>query len=219
MIVVNFKIYQETFKEGFLKLTKICQKVVKETGVKIVVVASPLHVDRIYRETGEKPMVSHVDAFFEGRHTGAISPLACQELGVRGSLLNHSEKPLKLGTLASTLAILPEGFESIVCISSLGQTERFLKRIRPTYLAYEPKYLIANKEKSVASERLEALKKVVEIASGRGVRVLAGAGVKSRKDIEAVLSVGGKGVLLSSEVVLSSNPEGVLLDLTKAFKV
>lgn len=219
MILVNFKLYEKTLGEYSVELAKLCFEVGVETGLSIIPIVSPFFVDRIFRETGKKPWIGHVDMFAEGKKTGYISAPCAFGVGADGSLINHSEHGLSLGVIANTLGTLPEGMKSLVCVKSLGQMERFSKKLAPNYFAYEPPYLIASKDASVASERIEVFEKIVNIGKEKGVEVLAGAGVKDKKDVEAVLQAGGKGVLLSSQVVLSSDPRAVLLDLASGFKV
>lgn len=219
MIIVNFKLYPGGILDKAQDLALICEKVAKATGINIGVAVNILEAGKIAQLVKIPVWLQKVDAFKEGRHTGAVSPVLAQKLGVAGSLINHSECPEMLGTMASILGIVPSGFKTIVCCKSLGQAERILKRLKPTYLAYEPPELIASKEKSIATEKLSVLEKIVKMAKEKGVEVIAGAGIKSQADIKAVLSVGARGVILASEIVVSRSPEDRLMDLCKGFGV
>ncbi len=219
MILVNFKLYEKTFGDFSLELAKICFEAGKETGVSIIPIVSPFFIDRIFKECGVKAWIGHVDPYREGKWTGYISASAAYNMGCTGSLLNHSEHPLPLGTIASSLSLFPKEMQSVVCVKSMGQMERFCKKMTPNYFAYEPPYLIASKTASVASERIEVFEKIVGLGKEKGVKVLAGAGVKDKNDVMAVVKAGGVGVLLSSGVVLSNDPKGVLMDLASGFKV
>lgn len=215
MIFLNFKIYRQTFGNGAMELAKICKKVMEESKVEIVPVVSALDAVRIIRETGLRPLLQSVDEYFGGAKTGYISPIQAKELGIRGSLINHSEHKIKPGTIKKMLKRWPEGFESIVCIQTLGQSEGWGRKIKATMVAYEPSYLIGSEDRSVASEESKIIKKMVEKYAP--IPVIVGAGIKSREDVEIALKLGAKGVLVASGVVEDEDPYGRLLELAKAF--
>jgi len=215
MIVVNFKIYEETFGDKALELAKICQKVTKKTKIKIIPAVSALDALRIKNELGMEVWLQNVDEVFEGAKSGAVSPLQAISLGISGTLFNHSENKKKPGTIKKMLKIWPNNFKMMLCLSSLGQTESWAKKIKPDFIAYEPKYLIGSKDKSVATEKPEIIKKMVE--KYPNVSVFVGAGIHSTKDVEVSLKLGAKGVLISSYIVKNKNPEERLEELARCF--
>lgn len=217
MIVVNFKNYQETFGDGALKLAEICKKVAEKTGVKIIPAVSALDALVIKEKLEMEVYLQSVDPLFEGRGSGLISPLKAVELGINGTILNHSEHRIKAGTLKKMLKSWPKKFKSIVCIGSLGQTNFWAKNIKPDFIAYEPKDLIANKEKSVATEKEKTIKKIVKFY--KKIPVLVGAGIHSVKDVEIALKTGAKGILISSMIVKAKDPERELTKLAEIFGV
>lgn len=215
MIVVNFKIYEETFGDKALELAKICQKVTKKTKIKIIPAVSALDAIRIKNELGMEVWLQNVDEVFEGAKSGAVSPLQALSLGISGTLINHSENRKKPGTIKKMLKIWPNNFKMMLCLSSLGQAESWAKKIKPDFIAYEPKYLIGSKDKSVATEKPEIIKKMVE--KYPNVSVFVGAGIHSVKDVEVSLKLGAKGVLISSYIVKNKNPEERLEELARCF--
>jgi triosephosphate isomerase len=216
MILVNFKIYEETFGNKALDLAKICKKVMEKTKVKIIPVVSTLDALRIIENLGIETWIQNVDGVFEGAASGAISPLQAKSLGIGGTLLNHSEKRSNPGTIKKMLKAWPRNFKVALCLGSLGQAETWAKDLRPDFIAYEPKYLISSKEKSVATEKPEVIKKFVERFPE--VPVLVGAGIHSPKDVEVSLKLGAKGILISSYIVKSNDPEKRLEELAEVFK-
>ena len=52
MILVNFKLYKESFGDGALKLAEICQRVSKKSGVKIIPVVTALDAALIKEKLG-----------------------------------------------------------------------------------------------------------------------------------------------------------------------
>ena len=215
MILVNFKIYKETFGDGALKLAEICKKVSQKSGVKIIPVVSALDAVRIKEKLNIEVYLQAVDEFSEDAKTGFISPVQAEALKIEGSILNHSEHQIKPGTIKKILKKYPKKFKSVVCISSFGQTERWAKNIKPDMIAYEPKELIGNKEKSVATEKPEIIKKIVE--KYPKIPILVGAGIHSKEDVIASLKLGAKGVLISSFIVKAKDPEKELTEIASVF--
>ena len=215
MIVVNFKIYEETFGDKALELAKICQKVSKKTKVKIIPAVSALDAFRIKSELGIEVWLQTVDDVFEGAQSGSVSPLQAKSLGLLGTLLNHSENRKKPGTIKKMLKNWPDNFKMMICLSSFGQIESWAKNIKPDFIAYEPKYLIGSKDRSVASEKPEVIKKIVE--KYPDVPIFVGAGIHSVKDVEVSLKLGAKGILISSYIVKNKNPEERLEELARCF--
>ena len=216
MIAVNFKIYENTFGNGVLELAKICKKVMAKTGVKVVPVVSALDARMIKEKLEMEVWIQNADEFFEGAKSGSISPIQAKEAGVDGCLINHSECRKKPGTIKKMLKAWPKKFKTTVCLSSLGQAEGWAKNIRPDFIAYEPKNLIGSKEKSVASEKPEIIKKMVK--NFPKVPILVGAGIHSAEDVKVSLKLGAKGILISSYIVKSKDPETKLLELANCFK-
>lgn len=217
MILVNFKIYKETFGDNAVKLAKICKEVMEETKVEIVPIVSALDAYRISNELKMGVYLQCVDEYFEGAKTGNISPLQAKKLDIKGSLLNHSEHKVKSGTIKKILKHWPADFDSVVCIQTFGQTERWAKNIKPTMIAYEPSYLIGSKDKSVSTEKPEVIKKIVE--KFKNIPILVGAGVKTPEDVKIALKLGAKGILISSAIVKSDKPKKDLLELARVFSV
>lgn len=217
MILINFKIYKETFGEKAIELAKICKKVMQETGVKIIPVVSALDVYRIKKEVGlGEILIQSTDGVIEGAKTGYISTEQAKYVGATGSIINHSEHRLKPGTIKKMLLSTPTDFSSVVCIQTWGQVNSWAKNIKSSMIAYEPSELIGNREKSVSSEKPEMIKKIVNFY--KNIPVLVGAGIHSKDDIKIGLELGAKGFLLATDVVKANNPEQELTELAKAFK-
>ena len=215
MILINFKIYKETFGEGAIKLAKIVKEVADEHKVRIVVTSTALDAIRIKEETGAEVWLQNVDEFNEGKYTGWVSMKQAMQLGIRGSLLNHSERQRPKGTVQKIIAGKPNGFEIMCCAKSKGQIESWVDKSAPEWILYEPPELIASKDKSVATEKPEVIGNIVELV--KQSKLMVGAGIKSRKDVEVCLKMGAKGVGLSSAFVLSDDPKKVLEEIVAGF--
>lgn len=215
MILVNFKIYKETFGDGAMKMAEICKKVMKKTGVKIIPVVSALDAFRIKEKLGIEVYLQAVDEFSDGAKNGFVSPFQAKSLGIDGAILNHSEHRIKPGTVKKMLKNWPKDFKSVVCINSLGQAQGWAKNIKPDFIAYEPKELIGNTQKSVASEKSEIVDKIVK--NYPKVPVIIGAGIHSKKDVEVSLKKKTKGVLIATYIIKAKDPEKELTEIALAF--
>jgi len=215
MILVNFKLYKETFGDGALKLAEICQKVAKKSGVKIIPVVTALDAVLIKEKLKMEVYIQTVDEVTDGARTGYISPFQTSELKIDGTLINHSEHRLKPGSIKKMLKNWPKDFKSVVCISTLGQAEGWAKNIKPDMIAYEPKELIGSKDRSVATEKPEIIKKIVE--KYPKIPILVGAGIHSKEDVAVSLKLGARGVLISSFIVKAKDPGKELMKIASAF--
>ena len=217
MILINFKIYKETFGEGAIKLAKIIKEVGDKYKIRMIIAASALDAVRIKNETGAEVWLQNVDEYGEGKHTGWISAKQALALGIKGSLINHFEHQIAKGTVLKIIKNKPTGFEIAGCVKSVGQIKEWAARAKPDYIFYEPPELIASKETSVATTKPDSIKKAVE-DSGE-IPLIVGAGVKSREDVEISLKMGAKAVGLASAFVLGKDPKGVLEGIASGFSV
>jgi triosephosphate isomerase len=217
MILLNFKLYPETFGDTALNLAAIVKEVMEITGIKIIPVVSALDAVRIKDKLNIDVYLQHVDPYIDGAHTGYISPSAAKALGIKGTLINHSEHRLSPGTIKKILKFWPEDFDSVLCLQSHGQLTSWAKKLRPKYFAYEPKEFIGNPKVSVATARPEQVVNFVKSLSP--TPVLIGAGIHSASDVSTSLKLGATGILVASSVIKSADPKKVLMELASSFSV
>ena len=214
MIVVNYKTYKEATGFKAVELARICKKVMEATGVRIVVVPQFVDLEQCV-EVGIDCWAQHVDHVGQGKFTGWVNVEAVQELGVKGTLLNHSEHRLDEEVIKKTVEEIGDlAFEVCICTNEIEEAKK-LSTLGPDYLAYEPSELIGSKDKSVASEKPDVIEKIVKAVN---VPVLIGAGVHSENDVRVGIKFGARGVLLATDVVLAEDPEKELFNLASGFK-
>lgn len=158
----------------------------------------------------------HTDLAGLGAYTGKISAEELKKIGVRGTLLNHSERKVPFPILKKIAAdCKKQKLITVVCASSLGETIRIAK-LKPDYLAYEPTELIGG-EVSVTKAKPEIIVKAVEVIKkiSPKTKVLCGAGVHSREDIQKALQLGTKGVLIGHVVPKAKNPAKFLKEMLR----
>lgn len=212
MILINFKIYKETFGDKAVELARIIKEVADKYKIRIVLSASALDAWRL-KELGLEIWLQNVDEYAEGKHSGWVSMEQAMAVGICGSLLNHSENEKPKGTVQKIIKNKPKDFAIMTCAKSVGQID-WINRAKPDYILYEPPELIGSPTDSVAS-RPESIKKAVEKSTN--CQLIVGAGVKSAKDVKVAIDLGAKGVGLASAFVLGKNPKEVLEDIAKGF--
>ncbi|MGP6220655.1 triose-phosphate isomerase [Caldiplasma sukawensis] len=160
----------------------------------------------LYKYSGNKNVISqHVDCDEYGAYTGRIIMDDLVELGINGSLLNHSERPVDMPTIKNCIRKAEKlNFELIVCAKNLGEANKILDA-GGKIIAYEPPELIGG-DVSVSISKPEIIEKGVTLCERRGADLYIGAGVKTREDVIIASKLGAKGILVSSGVVKSKDP-------------
>jgi triosephosphate isomerase len=215
MIWVNFKSYEAGWTERGIKLSLSCGKISRETGVKIIPVVSALSFGFIKQAYQGEMWIQHADWEKEGGNSGAVLIREAIGAGAAGSLINHSEKKLKLGTIKKTLAAKPAGFQIMTICQHPKQITGWGAKLNTDYLAWEPTELIGSSEESVMDKYEETVKK---LAAAVRVPLIIGAGIKKGEDVRRALAAGAKGVLVSSDVVKAADPEKELKELALNFR-
>lgn len=216
MILVNFKTYKQASGDKSIELVQVINSVSEEKGIEII--SCPQAVDlREAARVSKKPVwAQHVDAVERGRATGWFPPEIAKETGAAGALLNHSEHKLSVGQLGETLARCKKvGLETLVFADSMEEAI-VVSKFEPDFIGYEPPELVGSKTTSVALSKPEVIEKVVKVLPD--FKILVGAGIKSRDDVEISLKRGAKAVGLASAVVKAEDPKKVLEDLAEGFK-
>lgn len=210
LVVLNFKLYKESSGSRALALAKKIERV-KAKGYTIVVVPSLVSLKEIRDKTKLNVFSQHVDPVSLGAHTGSVSVKELKEIGVKGTLLNHSERKLSFPVLKESLVMCKKaGLKVIVCASSLFEVRR-IASLKPDYIAYEPAALIGGNV-SVTSSKPEVIVKAVELVKSISskTKVLAGAGVHNKEDVGQAFLLGCSGVLIGHSVPKTKDPRRFL---------
>lgn len=212
LILVNFKAYPETAGARASALAELCERVARTASADIAV-APPLPSLALVASSVKIPVFSqHCDASGAGAFTGHVTASGLAAFRVHGSLLNHAERPLPLRTLARAVQqCRKHKLTTVVCAPSLRSISAILSVCTPSYIAYEPPALIGGSvsvttaKPGIVTAAVQLLKK-----KRKSVRLLCGAGVKTRQDVQAALRLGAAGVLVASAVVKAKDPERAL---------
>jgi len=217
LVLVNFKAYLEGTGANALRLAKIAEKVSLETGVSIAVALQPTDI-RIVADQVEIPVYAqHVDAIDAGAYTGHILAEAVKEAGAAGTLVNHSERRLRLSEIDEIVRKARSiGLLSVVCTNTAAVSAASAA-LGPNMVAIEPPELIGSGI-AVSKARPEIVTDTVSLIRkiAPQVIVLCGAGITTGEDVRAASKLGTEGVLLASGVVKAKDQRKALMDIATA---
>lgn len=208
-ILVNLKAYPCDPVE----VATAAREVAEASGVRIAVSPQAADVARV-AETGVETWAQHVDPNDYGSHTGSTLAEAVAAAGAEGTLINHSEKRLKLADIdGSVRAAERAGLETCVCANNPAQIGA-VAALGPDSVAVEPPELIGG-DVSVSTADPDVVVDAVEAAAAvdENVEVFCGAGISSGDDVDAAGDLGATGILLASGVAKADDPRTALEDL------
>ena len=214
-IIVNFKTYIEATGKRAVQLAKIANQVSKDSGVTIAV--APQFTDlKSVTEAVEIPVFSqHVDSIKPGAYTGHILAEAVKAAGASGTILNHSERRIKISEIEEALSLARiSDLATLVCTDTPGVSAA-VASLNPDMIAIEPPDLIGTGV-AVSKARPELITNAIKRIRlvNNLVDILCGAGVSTPEDVLKALELGTRGVLVSSSVVKGLNPGQLLENMT-----
>src|SRR2546426_1010726 len=216
LLLVNFKTYVQTRGPRAIQLAKAAARVARDESASIAIAPSALDLAHVLQVAEVPVFAQHIDPHLSGQRTGAVTADHVKELGAVGTLLNHSEKPLHPPLLAAARQLAKRAsLITVICAGGVAKSRR-VAALRPEFVAIEPPDLIGG-DVSVSTARPYVVSDGVNAVRGVSPRtkVLCGAGVKTRADVERALELGTEGVLVASGVTLARDPRAALEDLAR----
>lgn len=217
LLLINFKAYLEGTGRKGLRVAKAAEEVSNEYDVCVAVAPQFADIRLIAEEVGIPVLAQHVDPVEPGSHTGSVLPEAIKEAGAVGSLLNHSEKRMRLSDIDLAVKRLHSlGLISVVCANT-PEVSKAVAALRPDMIAIEPPELIGTGI-PVSKARPEVVADTVSLVReiNREVVVLCGAGITKGEDVAAALQLGTEGVLVASGIVKAKDPAKVIREMAEA---
>lgn len=219
MVIINFKTYSEATGHGAVDLAKKAEKVNDETGVTVGVAPQFADIATV-AGTVEIPVFSqHIDPIKPGNFTGHVLAESVEAAGAVGTLINHSERRLKLSDIGEVIEITRDrGLISLVCANT-ARIAASVAVLEPDIIAVEPPELIgtgipvSKVKPEVVSGTVELVRKV-----NPKVTILCGAGITNGEDVAAALKLGTQGVLVASGIVKAKDPYTVMREFAEATK-
>lgn len=203
MLVINFKSY---------KIGKEVLDLVRTIDIhcnNAIIAVPSTELKEIVKETSMPVFAQSIEIPEKGRGTGKLAPEQILATGAKGSLLNHSENKIPLAHIKKIVERCRElELKLIICASTLKEAEK-IKKLSPYAIAFEDPKLIAS-GKSITKVKTSSVKKFVDLLKGTDIIPLCGAGISTPEDVAQALLLGCKGVLVSSVIANSQNPEHFL---------
>lgn len=219
MIIVNFKTYLESTGQRALTLAKQAEKAAKETGACIIVAPQFADIAKIASTVEIPVFAQHIDPIKPGNCTGHILSEAVKEAGAVGTLINHSERQLKLSEIDAIIALTREkGLISCVCANN-PSVSAATAAMGPNIVSIEPPELIGTGI-AVSKAKPEVVTNTVRLVHkvDPNMTILCGAGISQREDVAVALKLGTRGVLVASGIVKAKDPYTVLRAFADATK-
>jgi len=219
MIIVNFKTYLESTGTRAVELAKQAEKASKETGTSIVVVPQFVDLAKIAEAVEIPVFAQHIDPVKPGGFTGHILAESVKEAGAVGTLINHSERQLKLSDIDAIIALTKEkGLISCVCANN-PSVSAAVAAMNPNITSVEPPELIGSGI-SVSKAKPEIVTDTVKLVKqiDPKMTILCGAGISTAEDVSIALKLGTRGVLVASGIVKAKDPYSVLRAFADATK-
>ncbi|RJS67708.1 triose-phosphate isomerase [Candidatus Bathyarchaeota archaeon] len=217
IIIVNFKTYSEATGRRALKLAEDAEKASLESGVCIAVAPQFVDIPPIVEVVEIPVFAQHIDPIKPGSHTGHILPEAVKEAGAVGTLINHSERRLKLADIdAAVKRARDVGLTSLVCTNN-ADVSASASALKPDMIAVEPPELIGTGI-PVSKAKPEVVTGTVDLVKriNPNVVILCGAGITSPDDVSAAITLGTEGVLVASGIVKAKDPYKVMVEFAEA---
>jgi triosephosphate isomerase len=219
MIIVNFKTYSEATGRNAVELAKKAEKVSDETKVSIIVAPQIADISAVAKAVKIPVFAQHIDPIRPGSYTGHVLADSVKEAGAEGTLINHSERQLKLSEIDEIIGITREkGLVSVVCANNPNISVA-VAALKPDVIAIEPPELIGTGipvSKAKPEVVTNTIKRVREV--NPKVTILCGAGISHGEDVAVALKLGTQGVLVASGIVKAKDPYKILREFAEATK-
>jgi triosephosphate isomerase len=219
IIIVNFKAYLEATGRKAIELAKQAEKVSKETAASIVVAPQFVDVTRVAEAVEIPVFAQHIDPIKPGSCTGHVLSDSIKEAGAVGTLINHSEKQLKLVDIDTVIRLAREkNLISCVCANN-PSVSAAAAALKPDIVSIEPPELIGTGV-AVSKAQPEVVTNTVKFVRevNTEVTILCGAGISHGEDVAVALKLGTQGVLVASGIVKAKDPYSMLREFADATK-
>ena len=207
LFIINAKNYPSGSGDNLSRFIEYAESASQDFSVDVLV--APPVVDLFYyaKKYPDRIVSQSVDRVEYGSSTGHIPLKRLIDMGVKYSLINHSENKVDHMLIKDiSLAARDNDFKLIVCIQSIDELEELISLgVKPYAYAFEPPELIGT-GRAVSRYAGEDLRKAVNICRGIRVRCLCGAGISNEEDVELAMEYGVDGILVASAIIKAKNP-------------
>jgi triosephosphate isomerase len=219
VIIVNFKTYLEATGRKAISLAKQAEKVSKETWAYIVVSPQCADICRVAEAVEIPVFAQHIDPIKPGSHTGQVLADAVKDAGAVGTLINHSERQMKLADIEAVVKMaIEKDLVSCVCTSN-PPISAAVAYLHPDIISIEPPELIGSGV-AVSKAKPEEVTKTIQLVRkvNSEALLLCGAGISHGEDVAVALKLKTQGVLVASAIVKSKDPYSILREFAEAIQ-
>lgn len=216
LILVNFKTYLEAAGKNAVKLAKTIETVSLKTGICVGLAPQFVDIAPLAHTVSVPIFAQHIDPIEAGSFTGHVLPESIRTAGAVGTLINHSERRLRLADVDTAIQQSRRvGLTSVVCANNQAVSAA-VATLGPDMIAVEPPELIgtgvpvSKAKPEVVKDTVKAVKQI-----DPNVVILCGAGITRADDVAAALKLGTEGVLVASGVVKAKDPYKVLSEFAE----
>lgn len=209
ILLINLKVYAQSIEDP-VRISKIVKKVSEGSGIEIVIAPSHLSLKEVAKII--PAFAQSIDPFNPGQHTGSIIAEDVKRAGAVGAIINHSEKRLDAKDVEMCVRRCKEnGLISVVCVENIQEAKSYSK-FEPDYIAIEPPELIGKFSVTQVNPKI-----VEDVVKAINVKVLCGAGIRTKDDVKKALELGTDGVLISSGIAKAEDIEKALKEIVEGF--
>jgi len=208
-VLVNLKAYPC----DPVAVARAAHEVAGNSGTRVAVAPQAAHLGQV-AGTGVETWGQHVSPVEHGSHTGSTLAEAVADAGASGTLLNHSERRLKLADIDAALGAAERAdLATVACANNPDQVAA-VAALGPDAVAVEPPELIgtgtpvSQADPGVVRDAVAAAERV-----DSDVDIYCGAGISTGEDVAAARELGADGVLLASGVAKADDPGSALQSL------
>jgi triosephosphate isomerase (TIM) len=219
IIIVNYKTYTESTGKNAVELAKKAERVHEETGVYIGVVPQLAELAAVAKSVAIPVFAQHIDPIRPGGYTGHVLADSAKQAGAVGTLINHSERQLKLSDIEQIIRIAREhDMISVVCANN-PSVSAAVAALEPDMIAIEPPELIGTGI-PVSKAQPEVITGTIKLVRevNKKATILCGAGISHGADVAAALKLGTQGVLVASGIVKAMDPYAIIREFAEASK-
>jgi triosephosphate isomerase len=219
IIIVNFKTYAEATGKKAIALAKQAEKVSHETNAHIVVAPQFVDIAAVAEAVDIPVFAQHIDPIKPGSSTGHVLAESVKEAGAVGTLINHSERQLKLADIDAVVKLTNEkDLISCVCTNNPAVSAA-VAYLHPDIISIEPPELIGSGV-AVSKAKPEEVTRTIELVRkvNSHAVILCGAGISHGEDVAVALKLRTQGVLVASAIVKAKDPYSVMREFADATK-
>jgi len=205
------------FGDDVLSLARAADAASKKYNVDVIFTAPFLELRRVVEATEHIFVFApHMDPIVPGRGVADILPESLVAAGVKGVVLNHSEKPLSLSVLAQSIRRADEvGLATIVFADAAAESAA-VAQLKPNIIVSEPIGLIGTGRTSDPAYISAAIRAVKDV--NPSIFVLQGAGISSGQDVYRVIRAGAEATGASSGIAKAKDRAAMVDEMIGALR-